>query len=165
VLIGLSGAAPGAATLGAQVFAGALARALAAKVGEAGWSLGITRGERAYAGISLSLREDQLETLNREVEAALRELRDKPPAQFRPALEQARLARSAALSSARGWVEASFTNRASAAYAEDAELAEISQFGPGRAPATWCCGRDLERRITSAHERTSWCDCGQDYQS
>lgn len=115
VLIGMRVADGTRADLAAQVFADALARALRRRVGHDSWSLGRSAHGLSFAGVGLTLREDQLEHVRSYVAEALSELRTTPDETFRLALEKAQIVRSARLSSARGWVEAAFADQASGA--------------------------------------------------
>jgi hypothetical protein len=128
VVIGLSAPRDTKASLAPGVFAAAFAQALTARLGQADWWRGDSVQQRAFAGAALRLREEQLETLQGQVAGVLGELRDKPDSYYRSALDQARVGQSAALSSARGWVEAAFAGRESASYTLDAELGLIRKL-------------------------------------
>jgi hypothetical protein len=90
------------------LFAKALGDALARRVGEQLWSWGGSSSELSVAGVALAVREEELDGVPAQTRAALQELAKRPEASFHSALQAATLARSAALSSARGWVEAAF---------------------------------------------------------
>jgi hypothetical protein len=102
VIVGVRSASGTRGQLGAQVFAGELAEALARRVGGASFAAGNSARGHSFAGVALTLRDEQIESTKPHAEAALRELRDRPDALYKNALIKAQAARNKALSSARG---------------------------------------------------------------
>jgi hypothetical protein len=108
VVIGLRSERGARASSAPALFAQALSEALARRVGQPLWAWGDSSSGLSVAGVALAVREEELDAVPAHTHAALQEVAKRPEASFRGALQAATLARSAALSSARGWAEAAF---------------------------------------------------------
>jgi predicted Zn-dependent peptidase len=111
VVIGLRSERGARASSAPALFAQAFGEALARRVGQPLWAWGDSSSGLSVAGVALAVREEELDRVPAHTHAALQELAKRPEASFRGALQALTLARSAALSSARGWAEAAFHGR------------------------------------------------------
>jgi hypothetical protein len=120
VIVGVHSASGRRGQLGAEVFASELADALLRRVGGTGFAAGNSTRGHSFAGVALTLRDEQIESTKPHAEAALRELRERADAAYRNALIKAQAARSKTLSSARGAAQLWFSGHST----EQIEFAE-----------------------------------------
>jgi hypothetical protein len=123
VIVGIHTASGQRGQLGAEVFAAELADALARRVGGVSFASGNSARGHSFAGVALTLRDEQIESTKPHAQAALRELRERADASFRNALVKAQAARNKALSSARGAAVSAFAGQQPGALDLAAELA------------------------------------------
>jgi predicted Zn-dependent peptidase len=128
VIVGVHSASGRRGQLGAGVFASAFAEALARRVGGASFAAGNSARGHSFAGVALTLRDEQIESTKPHAEAALRELAERPDAPYRNALIKAQAARNKALSSARGAATSAFSGYDPGALDFTAELALIRKL-------------------------------------
>lgn len=123
VVLGVATKANATSTVASQVFADALLRALAKRLGNGVWSRGGGSLHGAWAGVALALTEDQLDGLAAHTQEALRELQTRPDAQYSAEIERLTTEKSVGLSSAREWVESRFLGQ------RDAEMKMSFELG------------------------------------
>jgi predicted Zn-dependent peptidase len=128
VIVGVHTASGKRGQVAAEVFASELAEALARRIGSASFAAGSSARGHSFAGVALTVRDEQIEAAKPESEAALRELRERPDAYFRNALIRAHAQRNLALSSARGAALFAFAGHASGPLDFAAELALLRKL-------------------------------------
>jgi hypothetical protein len=128
VIVGVRSASGRRGQLGAEVFATEFAEALARRVGGVSFAAGNCARGHAFAGVALTLHDEQIEATKPHAEAALRELRERPDAPFRNALIKAQAERNKTLSSARGAAVSTFLGQQTNALDFASELALIRKL-------------------------------------
>ncbi len=128
VIVGVHVAGGKRGQLGAEVFAAAFAEALARRVGGVSFATGHSARGHSFAGVALTLRDDQIEGTKPHASAALRELSERADAPYRNALIKLQAQHSQALSSARGTAQRWFRGQRAEPLDFAAELAVIRKL-------------------------------------
>ena len=128
-VIGLRVDSLSASEIAPQLAADRLARELSPHVGGALWSSGGITGQQAWAGVAVSLSEQELAVLDQRVSSALRRLAAAPAETLRAPIHRAiAMEQSVRLSSARGYALGFFSGTAEQEPSVNGELDLLKQF-------------------------------------